>query len=768
MRTFQNECVKFFCSPMIWAVTAFFLLLNAVLLYTWELEDGVPAEAYKKAYTYFTEQSSDGMTELEEQYNQVQGVLFDYDEYDGAFTETYTPVFSDDIWTEYMILSDLYDQKNTIETYEEYLKQIQRQAAHDSSVSIFAESDPYAEKTAIKTANAFSGLEETELSFVNSNMFLNAVNFSATDFLVLLILFMMLYYLVIWEQEQGLISLQMTLLHGRAHVMGAKIMVLLLGSILINLLFWGSNLFIAWNKYGSIQFSAPIQSVQDFIGCTLPITIGQYWILFLAIKIIVCFTLSVCCLYLSFRCRRVQMVWLLAAIFFVVSYVLYSEIDGKSVLAVFKYCNVIPVLNVNALFHYYFHINIAGYPVTAGWMIPVFSILLFMIFGGLTLLHATPKYMLPVREKKIKNRKAKKINVAWSLLRYEAYKGLILQKGLLILCVFIAFQVIQTIQKDTTLTYQEQQYKSYMEQMEGAVTEEKRAWITEERERLDQYNAMLMEAKEQYDSGEITEQEWNAVQKLVSEQTRNQEAFALVEQRLVYLENYEIQHGIDPGFVYESGYEYLSGNSYSGNQNDQIHAMLLIVISILIFAPLFSMEYTSGMIRLLSVCSNGKKITIHKKLILSFEIAVVVFLVVYIPDLIYAIRTYGIESLSAICAAIPSMENYGVMTLLQYFCIVYLVRFLSYLCMLLLFFRISVWVRNTTKSIMAGMVLFIFPLFSSMLGVTLADYVTFNIFITGNQYMKLLAGDMSLVLLIPISVGIASRMSLSAAMYKNL
>lgn len=767
MRIFRNECAKVIRSPMVMILFIWFLLLNAVLLYTSEPENGIPAESYKKAYTYFLDGTQEKIEELKGDYQQLYSVLFEGNIYDEENQEIYTPVFTDNIWTEYEIIRDFNTEIGTVEGYQDYLEQMKQQTEKTSVISIFSNRDTYAVKEANKTAQVFDVLATTKPFFVNSRTFLEAVDFHATDFLVLLVLFSMLYYLLIWEREQGLFSLQMTMLHGRSSLMTAKAMALFSGSVFVNLIFWGSNLLVASKKYGQVQFDAPIQSIAGFNGCALPITIGQYWIIFLVIKIVVCFSVSVLFLYFTARVNQLQNVWLIAGILFGCSYALYHSVDGKSAIAFLKYCNLIPVLNVNDLLRYYFNLNFIGTPVAAWWMIGIFCLILLLVFGGLLLVQANPIYMLTNHKKKVQNRGVNAVQPQWGLLRYEAYKSMILQKGLLILCCFLAFQVFSTVTKDTNLSYQDRIYKSYMEQMEGSVTEKKRTWIIEERERLDQYNAIFTEAKENYENKKITDQEWNSVQQLVSTQTEGQEAFALIEQRLDYLEDFYKQTGIDLGFVYEHGYEYLSANSYSGNKNDQFHAMLLLAVTILILAPLFSMEYTGGMIKLLAVCKNGRHITIRKKLELAFGICVILFLSVYLTDLIYTICSYGLPSLSAYCASVPSMEAYGTITLLQYLGLLYLIRFVGYLCIVLLFLLVSVLVKNTVKSIIAGLLLFIFPLFTAMLGISQVDFFTFNMFITGNQYLRLAANGKAFVLCVPIAIGIAARILLSLNVFQK-
>ena len=122
---------------------------------------------------------------------------------------------------------------------------------------------------------------------------------------------------------------------------------------------------------------------------------------------------------------------------------------------------------------------------------------------------------------------------------------------------------------------------------------------------------MLSDAWKQYKAKEISDAQWNAVQRLVSDQTKNRSAFQRVAQRLWYLQDYAMTNRKNLGFVYETGYDRISGHSYEGYRYDMINAALLMLATIAAFSSL-PVEYNTGMIRLLSCSPNGGLVTVHK------------------------------------------------------------------------------------------------------------------------------------------------------------
>lgn len=755
MKIFQNEYLKLIKTPTILFFTLSILMLNAVLIYSSDPDTGISPATYKKAYTYFSDEQKNASSEISSLYNKLNTILFqtNVSNDDESTLNAYDDLlFSDTIWTEYQLISELNEQISTINNYPQYVQQI----IHDNdtqSISIFSQSDPYEQKSSKKTIQVFQNLSEVKPSFVNSRSFSEAINSPSTDFLIFLILFVEIYYLVIYEREQGLFSLQLTMYHGRAHLMLSKVFVLLCNGFFINFLFWGCNLIITQQKYGAIQFSAPIQSVNGFDNCGLSLSIQEYWLLFACMKAILFFSIAIGLLYIASRIDQLPLLGLLSTVYFVFSYGLYYFINGNSSISFLKYCNLIPALSVNKLLSYYFNIDIFGYPVSAYWMFAIFCVVFDILFMVLLIIHAKPTHLLISRPKKLYWHMIPHSKKIWNIFTYEAYKNLILQKGALLLCAFVIFQTFIMIKQSPTLSYQEKIYKTYMEQLNGPITDEKRNWIKEKDAHLNSYFTMLSESREKYNNHTITEQEWNAVQQLVSDQTRDQEAFSLVKQRLAYLDGL---NETSPEFIYESGYEYLSANTYSGNKTDQLHAIILLTMSIFLFSPIFSMEYTSKMITLLSTLKNGRKQFILAKIRLAFVLSLLLYSIVYLTDFLFTIYNYGLPSLSSACINISSLEAFGSMPLYQYYLTVFIVRFIVYICMVMLFLLLSTFIKNAAKSILIGLLIFVFPIFSALLGITQLNACTFNIFISGNEYMH--ANPYALI--IPIIIGIFSVVTL--------
>ncbi|UWP58669.1 hypothetical protein [Ruminococcus gauvreauii] len=777
MRIWKNECVKVWLSPAFWLVLAVLLLINGVLLYTKAPDEMLDTSVYQKAYAYYLSLSEEECyREVQERTKELEALLFqeELDEFEAyaqyVKIEKYEPKFARDAYQEYSLLQEFEKQLRDISGYEAYLEDIQEKAKGQSGIAIFQNESRFSRENARKTAAAFAPLAGTRPVFVNSHTFHDTVDFPATDFLVLCLLFYMVLILVVWERERGLTALLLPLLRGRRHLIAAKMGTLFFGSVFANLVFWGMNAVLASAKYGQMNWEAPIQSVSGYMGCALSVTSGEYLLLFVISKILICYIVSLILVFFALHIRRTAMLYVQTALLFGVSFGLYQLIDGNSVFQLIKYINLIPFQQVNSIYRYYFNVSLMSRPVS---MMPLYWAMLALlacVFICLNLYGFAAKRLTKAPEPPGAGRKINAVRgCSGGLLSHEGYKCLVMQRALMILAVFAALQICLGVQRSDYISSEEQYYRQYMERLEGPVTRQKTEVLRKEQERLLYYDTMLSDAWKQYKAKEISDAQWNAVQRLVSDQTKNRSAFQRVAQRLWYLQDYAMTNRKNLGFVYETGYDRISGHSYEGYRYDMINAALLMLATIAAFSSLFPVEYNTGMIRLLSCSPNGGLVTVHKKLLLGFAISAVIFVMAYLPDFIYTAYHYGFPALSAPCAAIPSLSAFGeIMSLGEYLLLLFLLRGLCYLCLGMTIFAVSVMLRDTMKTMVFCTLLIVFPLLIHLAGIEKIDVISFNMFLSGNMYLDYAKAGYAPLILIPPAFGAGAYRVLRTYVFRRL
>lgn len=742
MKLLTSEWRKLWLSPSFLGLAAALLFLNAILLCTrgtaGDVSPKVWREVWQKLSSFPEEERA---PRVQKQYEKMKGRIFTADEYERI-----------------QALRKLNRQAAVLQSYEDWLEEIEERAKRQERISIFQREDPFSDRNARKTAEDFADLKGVSPVLINSGGFLAGISFAGTDGMVLGLLFYMAFFWFYREKEQGLTALLLPQARGRTPLAAARLLALFLGSICVNLSFWGENLLLSCLQYGAPVWRSPIQSVEGYENCVLKMTVGEYLLLFLTCKILAAFLLALIFTFFCLCFRRSALIYLAADLLTGLSLALYGGAEGGPILRAVKYINLIPLLQVNPVFQTYFNLNLFSWPVNR---IPLSlgAVAVLTVFFLLADLYGFASQKLSSVNSK--RRKPKKLPgfPRGGLLGQEVYKCMIMQKGLLMVMVFAALQGYLFFQAGEYPGADEIYYRQYMEQLSGPVTDGKLAWLRKENARLRSWEKTLEEGRRKYENRKMSEGEWNALLQTVQDNTRSSAAFSRVAARLIYLKEYGKNTGENPGFVYETGYETLAGLREDGYAKDMGQGIWLLAISLALCSGIFTVEFSKDMIQLLGGTVRGRMETADRKLLLLAALSMLLFLMAYLPDLIKIIQTYGLPKLHASCGAIPSMASFP-MKLWQYLVLLYLLRYLFYFCILLMIAALSIWLRNTGKTLAVGSLLFIFPQVLRLLGITLADCVSFNAFLSGNLFLHYARGPLSLLAAVPVLPGICAWRSI--------
>lgn len=740
MKLLTSEWRKLWLSPSFLGLAAALLFLNAILLCTrgtaGDVSPKVWREVWQKLSSFPEEERA---PRVQKQYEKMKGSIFTADEYERV-----------------QALRKLNRQAAVLQSYEDWLAEIEERAKRQERISIFQREDPFSDRNARKTAEDFADLKGVSPVLINSGGFLAGISFAGTDGMVLGLLFYMALFWFYREKEQGLTALLLPQARGRTPLAAARLLALFLGSICVNLSFWGENLLLSCLQYGAPVWRSPIQSVEGYENCVLQVTVGEYLMVFLSCKILISFLIAQIFVFFCLRFRRSALIFLAAGLLMALSLALCQSGDGRFV---FQYINLIPLMQVNPIFQTYFNLNLFSWPVNR---IPLSlgAVAVLTVFFLLADLYGFASQKLSsVNSKRKRREKTLPGFPRGGLLGQEVYKCLIMQKGLLMIMIFAALQCYLFFQEGEYPGADEIYYRQYMEQLSGPVTDGKLAWLRRENARLRSWEKTLEEGRRKYENHEMEEGEWNALLQTVQSNTRSSAAFSRVTARLVYLKEYGKRTGENPGFVYETGYESLAGLGKEGYDIDMKQGIWLLAISIALCSGIFTVEFSDGMIRLLGGTVRGRMETANRKLLLLTALSMFLFLTTYLPDLIEILQTCGLPKLHTSCGAIPSMASFP-MKLWQYLALLYLLRYLFYFCILLMIAALSVWLKDTVKTMAVASLFFLFPQMLRLLGITLADCVSFNAFLSGNLFLHYARGPLLLLAAVPVILGICAWRSI--------
>lgn len=758
MRILRNELYKVLFQKTFWLILILLICANGILLYSHKPDKLVDAKTYQEVYRFIERMSEEEKTDyIYEYYLALEDIVNPTNDNIKRPGEKVKLQFSNDIIIEWQLFNELNNQIQEITTYSGYLQSIQDKAVLSSGISIFNQQNTFAIRNEKKTAEDFQKITVKQLYFTKVHAFLEATDFIVTDILLIVLLLYVVSILVSQEKENGMLAMVKPLSKGRDTLLTIKMSTFFLIACAAAFLFWGENYLIAGCKYGFNNLNIPLQSISEYIGSSLQVTVGEYLLIFVLTKIFV-YTL-ICLLFMFFTLLANYIVtsYVCAVLVFGISFVVYQIADGNSGLQLLKYINIVHWLQVNGIYKQYFNLNICTYPVN---MIPVclLSLLSFMIIAICANLAIYSKTDSAVRSQ---NRFFRERN--WNdpfrlgLYFQEGYKLMIMQRGIIVLLLLIGVQIYFYPRNIPYVSANERYYQSYMEQLEGRVTKEKMEIVVKEKTRLESYDKMLSDALKQYQRKEISDTEFNAIERLVNENCRGREAFERVMERIYYLDEYTETTQKAPYFVYETGYEKLTGHSENGYQDDLIQATFVLVSSIAIFSGFFAMEFSSGMITIISSCRNGYGITIRKKLIFALVVSTFIYFISYLPFVIIVVQTYGLNCLNVDAACIPSLSgSWSGIRLWQCLFLLFTERYIVHLCMLLLVFALSVYFKDGMKTMLAASVLLVMPMGIHLLDIHVVDYISMNVFLSGNMLFNQLNTGGLLIGLIPLVIGAMS------------
>lgn len=394
--------------------------------------------------------------------------------------------YTDSLEQETVLIGELYAEESQVSGYEAFLQSIQDRKDAISGISIFAAQgqDSFAARNIRKSARDFAGLSDANLRWTPSKGLTAALESLWTDLLLILLSFLCAAGLITEERQKGLLYITRSTRHGITACMVSKLLALLIHCIASTALLYAANLLYCAAAAGDWDGSASIQSLAPYLESCMPIRIGTFLILSVLTKALVLFAVGGVLLGLCALSGGILLPYLAGMAFWASNWALYQFIPAASKFSAVKYLNLFGALRAESLYGSYLNLNVFGYPVSRlalSWgIVALVSLagIILSLAGYARTEHLGPRdavhpVVLPFRPHA-------------SLLRHEAYKILIPNRGLAVLLAFTCLIGTNTVRQTYTPTPQEQYYQSLMLQLEGPLTEAKVELLAEEDGRYQQ------------------------------------------------------------------------------------------------------------------------------------------------------------------------------------------------------------------------------------------------------------------------------------------
>lgn len=267
---------------------------------------------------------------------------------------------------------------------EEALTWIEGEAAWHrflANMSYYAEEEGFLEQQIQDLAETYGkltgqslGLDYSEAPVVWSESML-------ADALILILVLLVGWQIFCREREDGLYPLLLGTKNGRLSLAWGKIGAYFTSMAVMAVLMYGGQMILAFLMYGTGNMTLPLASLSDFRDCPYQVSIAQYAVFYLGIKILGVLLFGGFAMVLLTCCRKYGVAVCLYFLLIALEYFLYARIDSASPFNGLKYLNLAAVLDAKAWFSMYWNLNLFSYPIS---VMPG-----KLIFGGICLIAAS-------------------------------------------------------------------------------------------------------------------------------------------------------------------------------------------------------------------------------------------------------------------------------------------------------------------------------------------------------------------------------------------
>lgn len=630
----------------------------------------------------------------------------------------------------YQAFTKLLERVNYAISYAEFLESVKTQAQSMSKLSLFSDVDSFSQKNIQKTAEAYEKMSSVQPGLTYSDAADAWSDSALADVIVPGLLLFLGWAIFQKEKEAGLYQLLGSTKRGHLEMALAKTIVYFFFAVLLAILLYGSQIVLAILMYGTGDMTLALISIPSFRNCPYPISIQQYLILYLGVKVLAALFYASVIMAMLTRRWRFGIAASACVVVICLEYLAYDQINSVSKWNALKYLNLAAVIDAKAWFCEYHNLNILSQPfsvVTGKLLLVLCGIILLPVLACISFSKETRESgKLPRGFQFVANGMAKLCAQHRGLFWHEGYKlyKLGAMAVVIILLLFFNIRLLPDIESHKGNTDQ-QVYQYYIEKLSGAYTQESRDYLQQEQQLLNMEDEEAVQKRQQYEQGELSEDEyekWQMYRQLLSD-TRKKGFQRVMEQAAVIEKHLSV--GEKAGFVDVDQLAYL----FQDNKKQTIFAMIFAAVFLLGATALFGIERQAESSLLLQSTKLGKRPVAMCKLMQMIVLASVIAAILYVPYdfvLLKNIERVPMKlSLNTVIGyekfelSISIRHAFLLKTVLQYFSVISVCIVVS-----LLAYRL-----NPASEAILCFLFFLMPCFLYWLGVDLSTWTWLGLFL---------------------------------------
>ena len=620
--------------------------------------------------------------------------------------------YTDSIRQEASLIQTVLDQVTPLTEYTNYLNAVQENAESLTQSALFSDENSFPYRSLKKTAQIYRPLYAVTLTAADSSGVTVALEGHATTVLLFFAMVLLVLNLVLSEREEGLLLLIKPTFNGRGKTIAAKLWALALWLLVFTVLFYGSNLFLCASRFGLGDLGRSIQSLDGYLTSPLRICVGEYIAWFLCAKYLGLLTGGLVLFLLCVFCKRRIPACVAGAGVLMLEMALYTGIPNHSWLWALREMNLVAALDTVTYFSDYENLNLFGWPVSMYACSGAFCLL---VSGGSVLL----AYRRWCREETVasvrgsRHIRQRRGNVFTSLLRHETYKLFSCCMGGILLLLLLMVQLVSYSGLAAYEGEDEVWYQHYSQILAGPYHEENILFLQQEQAHFDTIAERQQEYMAQAERGEITrEYAFYLVGTLAPEDGRER-GFQRAKTQYLYLKSQQ-EAGKSVSYVPTTGYNFLLDDVGS----DILDAAKLCFVLAVCLSMYFTMEDTTGMIRLIRPSRQGEGSVLRKKGIVCGVWLLLICVAAFAPRILASLAIYPMENAGCPAVSLPQFQYAPRgLTIAAYFALVNLSRLLAVYLVALVVFCICKVSKHPTTAFVLSLVVLELPAGLSLLGI---------------------------------------------------
>lgn len=564
-----------------------------------------------------------------------------------------------------------------------YVKDIKKIIAHaDSigSISIFAQKDSFSSKNIQKTAKDYKKLLDVQPVAFESDFIEEFLSYKFSNIAVA-IAGIIIVLILTMENSEGMSSIVYSTVNGRGRLQVKKIFTILVCDIFLTMIFYLAIYVVSALYYKADLFKCmeyPIQSVMMFSECSYKINIFQFLIIFLLMKSLALFAVSVCVWAVMSFCSNLVMSIGIIGVIGIVQFILYKKIGYQHPMVILKYCNFFYLLGDTDFFVKYRNFGFKTFIVNKNTVSLIYLVFVSCIVSVAAVVVSNIVHPFRSGSNFLKGKLMQitgkiqavfnKITSNLSVGLMEVYKLMVRQKGVLIVILFCVITYTIADYTGVSKSGAQKMYYEFMDRYKGRPSAESENEIKKLSEEIQDLNAFMDEMSEKYAKGEIDSDTFLNYSNMYRSREQDRMFLKEITAQTEYISK-KNQDGYDAWYVNQYNFNHLL------KSDKPLTEVIMILAIVLLCSGIFSYEKEAGIIDLIKSTEHGRKKIFYRKIILSVIVAAVIAAVTIIIEWNCNAIVYGIDTLNAPAVSLIQLDNINpTMSIGTFFVIIYVIR----------------------------------------------------------------------------------------------